>query len=104
MDQLTVDISKVLKMLVKSSNYLPCRYYILILVGIPIDMVCGTSMGAFMGALYCQTCDADKVYELAQDYFKPKEFFKLITSVWKFITGLTFPVIAMTDGECYNYI
>lgn len=67
-------------------------------------MVCGTSMGAFMGALYCDNRDADKVYKIAKNYFKPQEFFKAISSAWKFIKGLTFPVVALTDGECYNYI
>lgn len=30
-------------------------------IGIPIDMVGGTSIGAFMGALYCEEREAEKV-------------------------------------------
>ena len=99
-----MDLSKVLKMLVKNSNCLLCKYYILILVGIPIDMICGTSIGSLMGALYCKRSDPDEIFKIAEDFFKPKEFYKKIFFAWKLIKGITFPVIAQTDGKCYNYI
>lgn len=70
----------------------------LIEAGIPIDMVGGVSIGAFMGALYCQEMDLDKFVG------KARQFSKRMISYWRQIIDLTYPVTAMFTGSAFNRI
>ncbi len=53
--------------------------------GIPIDMVGGTSIGAFIGALYARDADAVPMYGRA------KKFAGRMGSIWRFALDLTYP-------------
>lgn len=53
--------------------------------GIPIDMVGGTSIGAFNGALYARDADIVPVYGRA------KKFAGRMASLWRFVLDLTYP-------------
>ncbi|XP_033734722.1 neuropathy target esterase-like isoform X4 [Pecten maximus] len=64
--------------------------------GIPIDMVGGTSMGAFIGAVWC---DEVNVARLTQ---KTREWCKEMTSLWKKIVDLTYPIASMFSGRAFN--
>lgn len=70
----------------------------LIEAGIPIDMVGGVSIGAFMGALYCQEMDLDSFVK------KARQFSKRMTSYWSQIIDLTYPMTAMFTGSAFNRI
>ena len=39
-------------------------------VGIPIDMIGGTSIGAFIGAIYCEEVNADKTIHRTREWAK----------------------------------
>ena len=56
--------------------------------GIPIDMVGGTSIGAFNGALYARDADIVPVYGRA------KKFAGRMASLWRFVLDLTYPSYA----------
>ncbi|RWS04783.1 neuropathy target esterase sws-like protein, partial [Dinothrombium tinctorium] len=64
--------------------------------GIPIDIVGGVSIGAFMGALWCQE---NKLETFTQ---KAREWSHGMTSYWRQILDLTYPVAAMFTGEAFN--
>jgi lysophospholipid hydrolase len=64
--------------------------------GIPIDMVGGTSIGAFMGALWCQELDVEQLRN------KGRSWAFLMTSVWRQILDLTYPASAMFTGAGFN--
>lgn len=66
------------------------------LSGIPIDVVGGVSIGAFMGALYCLESDLEKVR------IKARNWAMIITSVWNQILDLTYPATAMFTGSSFN--
>ena len=53
--------------------------------GISIDMVGGTSIGSFIGALYAR--DADVVAM----YWRAKKFAGRLGSIWRFALDLTYP-------------
>ena len=53
--------------------------------GIPIDIVGGTSIGAFNGALYARDADVVPVYGRA------KKFAGRMASLWRFVLDLTYP-------------
>ncbi|PNF32500.1 hypothetical protein B7P43_G03868 [Cryptotermes secundus] len=64
--------------------------------GIPIDMVGGVSIGAFMGALWC----AEKnVTTMTQ---KAREWSKKLTQWWRQLLDLTYPVTSMFSGRDFN--
>ena len=63
-------------------------------VGIPIDMVGGTSMGSFVGALYCEHRDAEVVEEMSRKWARN------MSTVWDKILDLTYPYAAMFTGVC----
>ncbi|XP_074600468.1 patatin like phospholipase domain containing sws [Brevipalpus obovatus] len=65
---------------------------------IPIDMIGGVSIGAFMGALYCQEMNMESFTE------KARQFCKKMTSYWRQIIDLTYPVTAMFTGAAFNQI
>jgi lysophospholipid hydrolase len=64
-------------------------------VGIPIDMVGGTSMGAFVGGVYARETDHVSVYG------RCKLVSVRINSVWRMFLDLTYPVLSLTTGLIY---
>jgi lysophospholipid hydrolase len=64
--------------------------------GIPIDMIGGTSIGAFVGALYAW--DADMV----PMYGRAKKFAGRMASMWRFALDLTYPTASYTTGHEFN--
>ncbi|KAF8427767.1 hypothetical protein EV426DRAFT_588237, partial [Tirmania nivea] len=64
--------------------------------GIPIDMVGGTSIGAFNGALYARDADIVPVYGRA------KKFAGRMASLWRFVLDLTYPSCSYTTGQEFN--
>ena len=61
--------------------------------GIPIDMVGGTSIGSFVGALWCEERNVTRVIHRA------KQWFKTMTSLWKKVLDLTYPITSMMTGK-----
>lgn len=53
--------------------------------GIPVDIVGGTSIGAFIGALYARDADVVPMYGRA------KKFAGRMGSMWRFALDLTYP-------------
>jgi len=64
--------------------------------GIPIDMVGGTSIGAFVGALYAWDADVVPMYGRA------KKFAGRMGSMWRFALDLTYPSASYTTGHEFN--
>ncbi|XP_047380278.1 patatin-like phospholipase domain-containing protein 7 isoform X1 [Sciurus carolinensis] len=64
--------------------------------GIPVDMVGGTSIGAFMGALYSE----ERNY--SQMRIRAKQWAEDMTSVVKTILDLTYPITSMFSGAGFN--
>ena len=58
----------------------------LLAAGIPIDMVGGTSIGSFMGGLYCSTRDLENMKKRAL------VFSRNMSQLWRKIIDLTYPV------------
>ncbi|KAL2015922.1 hypothetical protein VTK56DRAFT_4536 [Thermocarpiscus australiensis] len=64
--------------------------------GIPIDMVGGTSIGSFIGALYARHADFVPIVNAA------KKFAGRMASMWRFALDLTYPSAAYTTGHEFN--
>ncbi|KIW11554.1 hypothetical protein PV08_10855 [Exophiala spinifera] len=64
--------------------------------GIPIDIIGGTSIGAFMGALYARDADAVPMFGRA------KQFAGRMGSMWRFALDLTYPTASYTTGHEFN--
>ncbi|KAK4991112.1 phosphatidylcholine and lysophosphatidylcholine phospholipase [Elasticomyces elasticus] len=64
--------------------------------GIPIDMVGGTSIGSFIGALYAWDADVVPMYGRA------KKFAGRMGSMWRFALDLTYPSASYTTGHEFN--
>lgn len=64
--------------------------------GIPIDIVGGTSIGAFIGALYAWDADVVPMYGRA------KRFAGRMGSVWRFALDVTYPSASYTTGHEFN--
>ncbi len=64
--------------------------------GIPIDIVGGTSIGAFLGALYARDADVVPMYGRA------KKFAGRMGSMWRFALDLTYPSASYTTGHEFN--
>ncbi|KAK0718295.1 hypothetical protein B0T26DRAFT_752232 [Lasiosphaeria miniovina] len=64
--------------------------------GIPIDIIGGTSIGAFIGALYARHADVVPIYGLA------KKFSGRMGSMWRFAFDLTYPSASYTTGHEFN--
>ncbi|KAK0637237.1 hypothetical protein B0T17DRAFT_504602 [Bombardia bombarda] len=64
--------------------------------GIPIDMIGGTSIGAFVGALYARHADVVPILGLA------KKFSGRMGSMWRFALDLTYPSASYTTGHEFN--
>ncbi|KAI1468808.1 lysophospholipase NTE1 [Daldinia caldariorum] len=64
--------------------------------GIPVDIVGGTSIGSFIGALYARHADVVPMFGLA------KKFAGRMGSIWRFAFDLTYPSVAYTTGHEFN--
>ena len=64
--------------------------------GIPIDIIGGTSIGAFVGALYARDADVVPMYGRA------KRFAGRMGSIWRFALDLTYPSASYTTGHEFN--
>lgn len=62
--------------------------------GIPIDVVGGTSMGAFIGALYAKACDNGFVFRVTKKFSK--------YSFWTFLFDLTYPICSFFKGHALD--
>lgn len=65
---------------------------------IPIDMVGGTSIGSYIGALYCQTQDYRQLDKATA------KFCKLMMTKWDKLLDLTPPFTAMFTGASFNKV
>ena len=64
--------------------------------GIPIDIIGGTSIGAFIGAVYAQDADVVPMYG------RVKKFAGRMGSVWRFALDITYPSASYTTGHEFN--
>uniref|UniRef100_A0A8C4YXX4 Patatin like phospholipase domain containing 7 n=1 Tax=Gadus morhua TaxID=8049 RepID=A0A8C4YXX4_GADMO len=64
--------------------------------GIPIDLVGGTSIGSFIAALYAEEKSCRRMCARAQ------EFAVDMTSIFKKVLDLTYPVTSMFSGASFN--
>lgn len=64
--------------------------------GIPIDCIGGTSMGAFIGALYAKECNNYYVFKQA------KRFATKMSNLWLLLLDLTYPICSMFSGYTFN--
>uniref|UniRef100_A0A8C4PQ82 lysophospholipase n=1 Tax=Equus asinus asinus TaxID=83772 RepID=A0A8C4PQ82_EQUAS len=64
--------------------------------GIPVDMVGGTSIGAFMGALYSEERSC------SQMRIRAKQWAEGMTSVVRTMLDLTYPITSMFSGAGFN--
>lgn len=64
--------------------------------GIPVDLVGGTSIGAFVGALYARHADIVPMFGFA------KKFAGRMASLWRFALDLTYPSASYTTGHEFN--
>jgi len=63
---------------------------------IPIDMIGGTSIGSFMGALWAEENNYDRFFSRAYEWAMK------MTSYGKQIADLTYPVTSMFTGHAFN--
>ncbi|XP_063216401.1 neuropathy target esterase sws isoform X4 [Bacillus rossius redtenbacheri] len=63
---------------------------------IPIDMVGGVSIGAFMGALWCMEKDVTTMTQ------KAREWCRKMTHWWRQMLDLTYPMTSMFSGRDFN--
>ncbi|KZT08570.1 patatin-domain-containing protein [Laetiporus sulphureus 93-53] len=64
--------------------------------GIPIDLIGGTSMGAFVGGLYAREGDA------ISSAGRTKQFSSRMGNVWRMLSDVTYPIVAYTTGHEFN--
>jgi lysophospholipid hydrolase len=64
--------------------------------GIPVDIIGGTSIGSFIGALYARDADVVPMYGRA------KKFAGRMASMWRFALDLTYPSASYTTGHEFN--
>ncbi|CAH8447385.1 unnamed protein product [Schistosoma bovis] len=64
--------------------------------GIPIDLVGGTSIGSFMGALWA---DETRVAQFTQ---RARNFTNCFNSIWKKIKDFTYPAVSIFSGKELN--
>ena len=68
-------------------------FLLIILIGVPVDIIAGTSIGAFVGALYCEERDAERVERRA------REWAKSMASISNKVMDLTYPTTSMFTGK-----
>ncbi|CCM03650.1 uncharacterized protein FIBRA_05794 [Fibroporia radiculosa] len=64
--------------------------------GIPIDIVGGTSMGAFVGGLYAREGD------IISSAGRTKQFSARMGNFWRLLSDVTYPIVAYTTGHEFN--
>ncbi|KAG7264399.1 hypothetical protein CRUP_025004 [Coryphaenoides rupestris] len=64
--------------------------------GIPVDMIGGTSIGSLMGALYAE----DRSHSRMR--MRAREWAMEMTSVFKKVLDLTYPITSMFSGAAFN--
>ncbi|XP_069087756.1 patatin-like phospholipase domain-containing protein 6 isoform X1 [Pleurodeles waltl] len=64
--------------------------------GIPIDLIGGTSIGSFIGALYAEERSAVRTKQRA------REWAKNMNSVFRTVLDLTYPITSMFSGSAFN--
>lgn len=64
--------------------------------GIPVDLIGGTSIGSFVGGLYAMD------YNIVSIYGRAKKFAKRVSSLWRSILDLTYPVTSYITGYEFN--
>ncbi|KAG0055666.1 phosphatidylcholine and lysophosphatidylcholine phospholipase [Gryganskiella cystojenkinii] len=64
--------------------------------GVPIDIVGGTSMGAFIGGLYARESDNVAIFGRA------KMFAGRMAAKWRMVADFTYPVTSWTTGHAFN--
>ncbi|XP_036017655.1 patatin-like phospholipase domain-containing protein 7 isoform X11 [Mus musculus] len=64
--------------------------------GVPVDIIGGTSIGAFMGALFAE----ERSY--SQTRIRAKQWAEGMTSMMKTILDLTYPITSMFSGTGFN--
>ncbi|EGW07285.1 Patatin-like phospholipase domain-containing protein 7 [Cricetulus griseus] len=64
--------------------------------GIPVDMIGGTSIGSFMGALFAE----ERSY--SQMRIRAKQWAEGMTSMMKAVLDLTYPITSMFSGTGFN--
>ncbi|KAF9436853.1 phosphatidylcholine and lysophosphatidylcholine phospholipase [Entomortierella beljakovae] len=64
--------------------------------GIPIDIVGGTSIGAFIGGLYARESDNVAIFGRA------KMFSGRMAAKWRMVADFTYPVTSWTTGHAFN--
>ncbi|KAM0746509.1 patatin-domain-containing protein [Meredithblackwellia eburnea MCA 4105] len=64
--------------------------------GVPVDLVGGTSIGSFVGGLYARDGD------LVSTFGRAKRFSGRMSTLWRILTDLTYPVVAYTTGHEFN--
>lgn len=84
----------ILYYLTTSSDLTLCVMYN-VYVGVPIDIVGGTSIGANVGALLCEERDSEKVEKRA------REFSIGMARYTDKVFDLTYPATSMFTGESY---
>jgi len=66
--------------------------------GVPIDSVAGVSIGAFMGALWCQERDVTTLT------LKARVFASKMVQLWRQILDLTYPYTSYFTGRGFNAV
>lgn len=64
--------------------------------GVPIDSVCGTSMGAFIGALYAEDGNIVRTTQRA------REACMKMASLWRKVLDMTYPHTSLFTGKAFN--
>lgn len=64
--------------------------------GIPVDLIGGTSIGSFVGGLYAMD------YNIVAIYGRAKRFAKRVSSLWRSVLDLTYPVTSYITGYEFN--
>ncbi|OLL23455.1 Lysophospholipase NTE1 [Neolecta irregularis DAH-3] len=65
-------------------------------MGIPIDIIGGTSIGAFIGGLYARDTDHVPLYG------RVKKFAGRMASMWRMYLDFTYPLVSYTTGHEFN--
>jgi lysophospholipid hydrolase len=63
--------------------------------GIPIDIVGGTSMGAFVGAVYSRNASVQETHEITREFSRAM----LPSRLW---TDITLPLVSVLTGKLFN--
>ncbi|CAG2205144.1 NRE [Mytilus edulis] len=63
---------------------------------VPIDMVGGTSMGSFVGAVWCEDRNITRFTQRCREWSMD------MTSIWQKVLDLTYPITSMFTGQSFN--